>query len=90
MIKLDENVYWDESAEIQSDEANNWITENVMQKLGVSDADSDMIIPEVDEYNRPYKWEYNGNGYTVVVKREYIAPVKWAKKCDTIKVYSNG
>lgn len=89
MIKLSENIYWDETSSLQSEEVTSWLGENVLSKLGVNDEDKDLIAPELDRYKRPYKWQYNGDGYTIIIEREYIAPAKWAKKCDTIKVIEN-
>lgn len=89
MIKLAEDIYWNPDTTEQTSEASEWMNENVLSKLGADDSNPEFIAPELDQYRRPYKWVYKADDYTVEVTREYIAPVKWAKKGDTIKVTAN-
>lgn len=85
-IKLFDEIYWDTESTKQDDAALQWINENVISKLGADGTNSDFITPEKDVYGRPYRWAYQGDGFTVEVIRDYIAPKKWAKKGDIINV----
>lgn len=90
-IKLNnEGVSFDTDLPVQSQETLDWLQDNVLSKLGANDQDKEFIAPELDEYNRPYKWVFVGEGYTIEIIREYIAPGKWAKKGDTLNVIQNG
>lgn len=88
-IKLAKNTYWDTELEVQNEETIEWINSNVLQKLGVNSDSEEFIIPELDKYNRPTKWIYKTDTFTIEITREYISPAKWAKKCDTVKVFAN-
>lgn len=88
-IKLDIGIYWDTTKDIQTEQVNEWISTNILQKLGTDDLTEGFIKPEFDEYKRPAKWVYKADDFIIEVTREYIAPLKWAKKCDIIKVKTN-
>lgn len=89
MLELDKDIFWDETADIQSEATQQWLLDNVMNRLGAGERDENLIVPELDEWNRPYKWEYKAKDCAVVVEREYISPVKWAKKQDKIYIKIN-
>lgn len=88
-IKLYEGVYWDTELEEQEQVTRDWINENVILKLGVNPSGKSFITPELDQYKRPIQWRYIGDGYIIEISREYMAPGKWAKRCDNIKVLTN-
>lgn len=89
IIELSKNIYWNTDSTKQEAETSEWISTNILSKLGVSNSREGLISPEFDKFSRPYKWIYRTEDYTIEVIREYIHPLKWAKKCDNIKVYTN-
>ena len=71
-IEVKEGVFWDTEAAAQSEEAMNWIQEEVRQNLGEE---------TLDEFNRPYERVYENDTVIVTEKQVYISPShSWARK----------
>jgi len=81
MIEVKENVFWDETAQRQSDEAMQWLHEDIMPRM-------DLVQPVYDAHNRPYEWCIDTPTCLVTITREYVIPnsTSWAMKKDTITV----
>ena len=56
MIEVKENVLWDETAQRQSDEAMQWLHEDIMPRMACSRTETDLVQPVYDAHNRPYEW----------------------------------
>lgn len=89
-IVIKDNVVWDTDAKEQSEAALAWMREENLSRLGMSQKDVDMIIPELDKFRRPYKWVIEHDTCVVEVIREYVEPSSpsWAMKRDVITVIS--
>ena len=88
MIEVKENVFWDETAQRQSDEAMQWLHEDIMPRMACSRAETDLVQPIYDAHNRPYEWCITMPTCLVTITREYVIPnsSSWAMKKDTITV----
>lgn len=88
MIEVKENVLWDETAQRQSDEAMQWLHEDVMPRMACSRTETDLVQPVYDAHNRPYEWCITMPTCIVTITREYVIPnsSSWAMKKDTITV----
>jgi len=89
-IKLAKGVYWDTESSTQSEDARNWIRENVLNKMGMSSGEEGMINPELDAHNRPYKWTLEAESCTIEVVRDYVDKnsASWAMNKDDITITS--
>ena len=89
-IVIKDNVVWDTDAKEQSEAALAWMREENLSRLGMSQKDVGMIIPELDKFRRPYKWVIVHDTCVVEVIREYVEPSSssWAMKRDVITVIS--
>ena len=90
MIEVKENVFWDETAQRQSDEAIQWLHEEIMPRMACSrtETDIDLVQPVYDAQGRPYEWCITLPTCLVTITREYVRPnsSSWAMKKDTITV----
>ena len=90
MIEVKENVLWDETAQRQSDEAMQWLHEDIMPRMACSrtETDIDLVQPVYDAQGRPYEWCITLPTCLVTITREYVIPnsSSWAMKKDTITV----
>ena len=88
MIEVKENVFWDETAQRQSDEAMQWLHEDVMPRMACSRTETDLVQPVYDAHNRPYEWCIDMPTCLVTITREYVRPNSsdWAMKKNTITV----
>ena len=90
MIEVKENVLWDETAQRQSDEAMQWLHEDIMPRMACSrtETDIDLVQPVYDAQGRPYEWCITLPTCLVTITREYVRPnsSSWAMKKDTITV----
>lgn len=90
MIEVKEGVYWDEEAQRQSEEAMQWLKEEVLPKLAANKSDGEHIQPTYDRYGRPVEWIVVTDRCTVVIRREYVNPQSpsWGMKKDIVTVNS--
>ena len=88
MIEVKENVFWDETAQRQSDEAIQWLHEDVIPRMACSRTETDRVQPMCDAQGRPYEWCITMPTCLVTITREYVRPnsTSWAMKKDTITV----
>ena len=88
MIEVKENVLWDETAQRQSDEAMQWLHEDIMPRMACSRTETDLVQPVYDAQGRPYEWRITLPTCLVTITREYVRPnsSSWAMKKDTITV----
>lgn len=88
IIKLENRIVWDTELNTQSDEANEWFRNNILNKMAYSSDWSDKYVqPEYDKYQRPSHWCFEFDSFIVYVDREYINPddSSWACKNDIIQ-----
>ena len=88
MIEVKENVLWDETAQRQSDEAMQWLHEDIMPRMACSRTETDLVQPVYDAQGRPCEWCITMPTCIVTITREYVRPnsTSWAMKKDTITV----
>ena len=71
-IEVKEGVYWDTEAAIQSEEAMNWIQEEVRPNFGAQ---------SLDQFKRPDERVYENETVMVTEKQVYISENgDWARK----------
>lgn len=71
-IEVKEGVFWETESKEQSEEAIQWLQEEVRPNLGE---------PEFDEFKRPYKRAFENEALTVVEEQDYIhQSYEWARK----------
>lgn len=89
-ILVKDGIVWDTEAKEQSETALNWMREENLSRLGMSEKETDMIIPEFDKFRRPYKWVVEHDSCIVEIVREYVElnSPSWAMKKDVITVIS--
>ena len=85
---MNENVFCDEPAQRQSDEAMQWLHEDIMPRMACSRTETDLVQSVYDAQGRPYKWCITMPTCLVTITREYVRPnsSSWAMKKDTITV----
>lgn len=90
MIEVKEGVYWDEEAQRQSEEAMQWMKDEVLPKLAANKSDGENIQPTYDRFGRPVEWIVVTDRCTVVIRREYVNPQSpsWGMKKDIVTVNS--
>lgn len=90
MIEVKEGVYWDEASQIQSEEAIQWLQEDIIPQVAASKSDGEHVQPTYDGYGRPVEWVIVTDRCTVVIVREYVNPQSpnWAMKRDVVTVNS--
>ena len=88
MIEVKKHVLWDETAQRQSDEAMQWLHEDVMPRMARTRTETDLVQPVYDAQGRPYEWHIIMPTCLVTITREYVRPnsTSWAMKKDTITV----
>ena len=90
MIEVKENVLWDETAQRQSDEAMQWLHEDIMPLMACSRTETDLVQPVYDVYNRPVEWIIATDTCDVQILRIYTTQSSsWAMDRDTIVVTAN-
>ena len=71
-IEVKEGVFWETVSKEQSEEAIQWLQEEVRPNLGE---------PEFDEFKRPYKRTFENDTLIVVEEQEYIhQSSEWARR----------
>lgn len=90
MIEVKEGVYWDEEAQRQSEEAMQWMKDEVLPKLAANKSNGENIQPTYDRFGRPVEWIVVTDRCTVVIRREYVNPQSpsWGMKKDIVTVNS--
>lgn len=90
MIEVKENVFWDETAQRQSDEAMQWLREDIMPRMACSRTETDLVQPVYDAYNRPVEWIIPTDTCSIDIHRIYTTQSpSWAMDRDTIVVTAN-
>lgn len=87
MIEVKENVFWDETAQRQSDEAMQWLREDIMPRMACSRTETDLVQPVYDAYNRPVEWLIATDTCDVQILRIYTTESSsWAMDRDDVVV----
>lgn len=77
-IEVTENVFWDDELEVQSEEYNQWFSEEAIPLLA-------QATPEIDSFMRPFIWVADFSSFVVTMEREYVdQSTSWAMKTETI------
>ena len=86
MIEVKENVFWDETSTQQSNEAMQWLREEILPQMACTRTNIELTQPVYDRYNRPTEWFIECSNCIVHISREYVKPnsSSWAMKKDTI------
>lgn len=89
-IQIKDGIAWNTEAAEQTEAALNWMREENLSRLGMSEKETGMITPEFDKFRRPYKWVIEHDTCIVEIVREYVEPnsPSWAMKKDVITVIS--
>lgn len=88
LITLIDGVQWNTESSQQSEEAMQWLREEVMPRMGTQIGEFDKTEPSFDAYMRPINWEVRMPTCIVTITREYVRPnsSSWAMKKDSIVV----
>ncbi len=77
-IEVREGVFWDTTKIAQSEEAIEWLQEDVRPNLGE---------PEFDEFKRPFRRTFENDTLIVIEEQEYIhQSSEWARRGVSYKV----
>lgn len=88
-VKLMKGVYWDTESTTQSDDAVNFIRDNILNKLASTRFDSsDLIQPEYDQSGRPIRWVVELDYCVVSVENKYQRNGSWALDSQVISIKS--
>lgn len=88
MIEVKENIFWNENSEAQSEEATNWLREEILPQMACNPTEIELTQPIYDKFKRPTQWTIETATCVVVIDRIYInenSP-SWALDKDQITV----
>lgn len=83
-MNITENIQFNESESLlskQSDELRGWYNENIHSKI------TDQTIPDsLDEYDRPFSFTIEADGFKVTTEWQYIHKTKSNWACSDFKL----
>ena len=92
-IKIKDGVIWQAKAgALQSEEAMAWLRSEIYPQLAMNATETDKVIPTTDKWGRPIEWVVDGDGWCVIVKREYMEAKQptWSRRRDVVTVEAKG